>query len=85
MVFKITMSQINLTTNLAPFNLKKFNLQSFALKLFSFYWALLIKLKIFKDFTNPISFPCTTQQIIISLFKFPFSKAQYKSEPSAMS
>ena len=81
MVFKITMSRrINLT--LAPFNPIKFILQ--ALKLFSFYWAL-IKLKIFKHFTSPISFPCTTQQIIISLFKFPSSKAQYKSEPSAMS
>ena len=83
-MFKITMSQIDLTTNLAPFNLKKFNLQTFALKLFSFYWVL-IKLEIFKHFTNPINFPCTAQQIIISLFKFPSSKAQYKYEPSAMS
>ena len=81
MVFKIVMNQITL---FSPFNLKKFILHTFALKLFSFYWAL-IKLLIFKHFINPISFPCTAPQIIISPFKFPSSKAQYKSEPSAMS
>ena len=80
-MFKITMSQI---INLGPFNLKKFNPQAFALKLFSFCKAL-IKLLIFKHFINPISYPCTALQIIISLFKFPSSKTQYKSEPSAMS
>ena len=79
MVFKITMSQITLI-----FNLKKFILLTFALKIFSFYWAL-IKLLVFKHFTNPIIFPCTDPQTFISPFKFPSSKAQYKSEPSAMS